>query len=395
MLEMMHGRVSSLETSIEFEVDASTIQSKDMRRGQQFITRRLPEDEIRMVNIKAQSPNSKNDYQVIVHAPPRDYPLITTKRAEITAWLSEHETDILGYILHEAKTKTDQHLLQRLYKQYPRKPKVSADGLVVEKDGKTVYKKGHRIVDAYNIDVKLESLRTCFGHTWMNNEVLIFMIEWWSDLIHMGVGWTLPRPLPTPLVDQQPLCFITDTMFYSAMYDCWTGEPWHQILRRTFKLQLFTANPKVDFIIIPVNLEEYHWSVIVVNVPQSTFMSLNRLHDKKVELQVLNGWWHQEYKRRNPGYEFKALTENTPNHAKQDDGYNCGVFTILYVMYTSLGLPPIFDTNQLDQVRLWIIQTIYDFGKSLNQVSLPEIPVSEKDLDPVPKCLKMDDTIKN
>ncbi len=110
-------------------------------------------------------------------------------------------------------------------------------------------------------------------------------------------------------------------------------------------------------IFIPINVNENHWIMMVVELKHGWITSLNSLEDGMYDdteekwFNHVKDWLGEEIKTKKPAFEFKK--ENMKHHRKpvplQENGYDCGVFACLFAAWESNDLPMKSENSPFNQ----------------------------------------------
>eukprot|EP00172_Hildenbrandia_rubra_P000819 Plantae.Rhodophyta-Hildenbrandia_rubra.ctg14608.p1 GENE.Plantae.Rhodophyta-Hildenbrandia_rubra.ctg14608~~Plantae.Rhodophyta-Hildenbrandia_rubra.ctg14608.p1 ORF type:complete len:593 (-),score=108.13 Plantae.Rhodophyta-Hildenbrandia_rubra.ctg14608:89-1867(-) len=131
---------------------------------------------------------------------------------------------------------------------------------------------------------------------------------------------------------------------------------------------------KLDRILIPINLGNYHWLLVMIDLQNREFVYLDSMHapDTNNILSLVRRWLVDEIKDKSGCEKVKELgierwksVVNPSYLPKQRDSGSCGVFTVYVADYLELNKVP--DFTQLDMRVLRQRMALY-----FSEAALPE-----------------------
>ena len=119
-------------------------------------------------------------------------------------------------------------------------------------------------------------------------------------------------------------------------------------------------NPfNMDKLFFPVNLGNYHWALAVVYMKEKCITYYDSLgYDGTKYMDGLMKWIVDEAKKRRVEIEEDKWSANRVDPPKQTNGYDCGVFLIMYADFLSDDLRITFEQKHMDLFRLKIASAI-------------------------------------
>jgi SAM-dependent methyltransferase/predicted O-methyltransferase YrrM len=98
-----------------------------------------------------------------------------------------------------------------------------------------------------------------------------------------------------------------------------------------------------DKLYFPINIDQIHWVLAVIHLQDEKrieyYDSLGG-ENANTYLKILKQWLNDEFQNRMPRIPIPLFQEVVPdNIPRQSDGYNCGVFVIMYMDFLSDNLP--------------------------------------------------------
>lgn len=153
-------------------------------------------------------------------------------------------------------------------------------------------------------------------------------------------------------------CHFFSAFFYAGLVHSGKYQ-FNAVSSWTDQLQYSLFN--MDRLILPVNLENKHWALVVVYIAERKLEYLDSLgydgniimsnicrylddHARDMKLEVLDA--------------FKWERASNKHIPMQKDDFNCGIFALAYADYRSLGLELSFSASDVPRFRKKIAQEI-------------------------------------
>ncbi|KAJ2805326.1 SUMO1 sentrin specific peptidase 1 [Coemansia guatemalensis] len=182
-----------------------------------------------------------------------------------------------------------------------------------------------------NVPVSAHDMATLGAGKWLNDEVINFYMQ----LI-------MTRSQKTPAL---PKVHAFNTFFYSTLSD----KGYARVRRWTRRTKIFEQ----DMIIVPVHLG-VHWCCAVIDFRSKSIAYYDALlGDNPKCLRLLMNYLHEESKDKEgqdfdeDGWSLKCEKEIPRQH----NGYDCGVFAIMFAEYVSRDAPLSFSQENLPFLR--------------------------------------------
>jgi sentrin-specific protease 1 len=113
----------------------------------------------------------------------------------------------------------------------------------------------------------------------------------------------------------------------------------------------------LDKVFIPVNVSNVHWTCAVIFVQEKRIQYFDSMGgDGTYYLKALLEYVKDEWKSKNqgealPNLEEWKLVSTTIDTPRQENGWDCGVFTCMFADFLSLGYPLSFKQEHITQCR--------------------------------------------
>ncbi|ORX79617.1 cysteine proteinase [Basidiobolus meristosporus CBS 931.73] len=194
------------------------------------------------------------------------------------------------------------------------------------------------VVEAFNITICREDIFRLRDKQWLNDEIINF----YGTLI-------MERAKARP--DQYPSVHVFNTYFYPLLLE----NGYSKVQRWTRKVDLFSK----DLVIIPVHLG-VHWCCAIINMKSKRFEYYDPLLSSNPRcLKALRSYLHEEAESKKVDVDLSGWTNYTPKDIpRQENGYDCGVFSCQYAEYASRNSPFLFSQRHMSQLRRQMIYEI-------------------------------------
>ncbi|RKO83586.1 hypothetical protein BDK51DRAFT_23192, partial [Blyttiomyces helicus] len=195
------------------------------------------------------------------------------------------------------------------------------------------------IIKAFNVEITRADVQTLKPRQWLNDEI-----------INMYCQMVMKRCKSNP--ERYPAVHCFNTFFYKFMCD--TG--YNAVRKWTKKIDIFA----LDAVIIPVHLG-MHWCCAIINIAKKRFEYYDSMHGGPGScLQTLRKYLTAEHldKKRSP-IDLSSWTDYSPRDIPaQENGFDCGVFTCMWMEYASRREPFDFSQTNMPYLRQRIVAEI-------------------------------------
>lgn len=198
------------------------------------------------------------------------------------------------------------------------------------------------VTSKYNVDILGKDLATLADGEWLNDEVINFHIKMMHD-----------RCVRTRENDMAPAraklrCLFFNSFFYTKLLA--DGKYKYKGVSRWSKRQkMIVHEDTLDKVILPINVNQTHWCLAVVNFRLRRFEYYDSLGGRNTAcLAHLRQYIVDEAKKyRGEDIDVSDWVDYFPqNIPRQRNGCDCGVFTTKFADYVSQDLD--FDFSQAD-----------------------------------------------
>ncbi|RKP39788.1 hypothetical protein BJ085DRAFT_43705 [Dimargaris cristalligena] len=187
------------------------------------------------------------------------------------------------------------------------------------------------VVEAYNIPISGSDLRTLTDGQWLNDEVINFYV---SMIVERS-----------KTSDTLPQVHTFNTFFYAKLRD----EGYSKVRRWSKKNDIFAK----DLVVIPVHLPG-HWTCAVVNVKRKRIEYYDSMLGSNPQVfKLIRGYLESEHteKKKQP-LNLSDWEDYCPkNIPRQQNGYDCGVFTCMFAEYCCREATFDFTQKQMPYLR--------------------------------------------
>ena len=208
---------------------------------------------------------------------------------------------------------------------------------------------------SHNIDsVKRGSLRRLRPGKWLNDELMSFYI---THLSHRELE--LCRQDPNRL-----RCFFFKAYFFTKLMREARGVTPHYDYDQvsTWTNSVPGANIfHLDRLFIPVNIDNGHWALVVTSFgtrsrerPTIEYYDSGTGRHAQYYMDIMLRYLGDEWRRLHPGgveFDSSAWTRIHAAAPTQENGYDCGVFTLYFADYLSRGEPLSLTQSDMEAYR--------------------------------------------
>ena len=120
-------------------------------------------------------------------------------------------------------------------------------------------------------------------------------------------------------------------------------------------------------IILPINLGNSHWATAVISIEEQTIKYLDSSHQNRGNryLDALLKFVHDSWKKLNNGRNLPdsdkwILIGHTSDIPQQTNGYDCGVFCIMFAEHNAMNLALHFSQRDIPNTRQRITRMIQE-----------------------------------
>jgi sentrin-specific protease 1 len=226
-------------------------------------------------------------------------------------------------------------------------------------------------VKSANIVLRGKDIARLRGRRWLNDEV----INAFSALVNDRSRSHFARAAaagPAPHgVDADDDCCVVETgvvragrprayMFNSFFFTRLSanGYDYAGVRRWTVRARVDVA--ALDLVLLPVNLDNFHWVLAAVDLKRREFLYLDSMHgaDTSHVLPTLRRWLFDEVRDKHGPGRAEALridswadVQRPAYLPRQGDDGSCGVFTLYVADYLELGKTPDFVQDDVAVLR--------------------------------------------
>lgn len=254
--------------------------------------------------------------------------------ASTTVWPPDKE---------EMEVEEDQHAALIVARKTGADPaEIDAFRDVIRKQGSFV------VIDKFNIDMTVAKILCLKGNTWLNDEVVNFYMCLLQDRDQRLCAASSGNRMPSYYFNS----FFIAKLLENDQYTYGNVKRWSK------KFDAFA----MDKIFMPINLNNTHWVMAVVH------MQLKEIHyydsmsgGGRKYLEAIRRWLVDEMKdKKKADYDVSdwKLIDRERHVPQQQNGVDCGVFSIICADYLSDDLPMCYTQSEMPMNRLRVAAAI-------------------------------------
>jgi sentrin-specific protease 1 len=204
------------------------------------------------------------------------------------------------------------------------------------------------VVDKFNIDITVGKLVCLRRNTWLNDEVVNFYMAMLQERDARLCSASDGTRLPSHYFNS----FFMTKLLENGQYN------YGQVKRWSKKFDVFA----LDRVFIPINLNNTHWVMAVVFVQKKEIHYYDSMSGSgKRYLDAMLKWLVDEAREKKGEQLDKSqwkLIDREQNVPQQQNGYDCGVFSIMCADYVSDNLPLSYVQEDMQNNRVKIAAAI-------------------------------------
>jgi sentrin-specific protease 1 len=204
------------------------------------------------------------------------------------------------------------------------------------------------VVDKFNIDITVGKLVCLRRNTWLNDEVVNFYMAMLQERDARLCSASKGTRLPSHYFNS----FFMTKLLENGQYN------YGQVKRWSKKFDVFA----LDRVFIPINLNNTHWVMAVVYVQKKEIHYYDSMSGSgKRYLDAMLQWLVDEAREKKGELldpEQWKLSDREQNVPQQQNGYDCGVFSIMCADYVSDNLPLSYVQEDMQNNRVKIAAAI-------------------------------------
>jgi len=209
------------------------------------------------------------------------------------------------------------------------------------------------VADRFNIEIKVKDIVCLQPETWLNDEVINFYLSMLDERCKRNFQSDILRP------EQKLKCHFFNSFFYTKLTQSASGYNYQSVQNWSKRAKVDIVS--MDKVIIPIHVDDSHWSLCVINFRDKRFEFYDSLGGSNPEcLQHMRRYVQDEAKNyQKLTYDFSDWQNYVPRDIPhQTNGCDCGVFALKYADYISEDRPLDFSQKQMEHFRKMMVLEI-------------------------------------
>lgn len=200
------------------------------------------------------------------------------------------------------------------------------------------------LVSRFNVELTRQQLACLHPGTWLNDEVINFYCKLLEERGKKSGKF--------------PKCWFANSFFWPKLSGDNKKYSYKDVKRWTIKAKVDIF--EIDYVIFPMNICESHWALGAIDMKDHGFRYFDSMlpSPPKNFVAFLQQYLKDEHqaKKGKPleGVEDWDLIVPDPPLPKQNNGYDCGVFTCFFADCFSAGRTCAFEQDDMPNLRLRI-----------------------------------------
>ena len=181
------------------------------------------------------------------------------------------------------------------------------------------------IVQRFNYPITIGTIQLLKDGAWINDEVVNSFMGLLNEY----------QEINSALISSASRCYFSNSFFYSKMRDQ-NGEYCYDGVKKWMKS---VDLPKYGKFLFPINIENRHWALTVLDMDNKTITFYDSLNDYYtfMDMGIFNSWLRDELKMTSQ--EFKDYqVVNYTSCPQQLNCCDCGVFMLAFALLINLNL---------------------------------------------------------
>lgn len=205
------------------------------------------------------------------------------------------------------------------------------------------------------IEIRRHDMRTLAFETWLNDEIINVYMSLIVQRAARGNG-ALPRVH----------CFnsfFASKLYIEDGYNYGNVRRWTLPVRLRQSGQLVDSILDLDRIIVPINLNNTHWTCAVIDLRGRKFEYYDSMGGRNARcLESLAAWLKDEYmnKRKEDRSDVLEWPREYPAVPAQSNCSDCGMFSLVFAEYASRGAEFTFKQKDIRDFRVQVCNEIVE-----------------------------------
>ncbi|CAI1767139.1 hypothetical protein SEUBUCD650_0P02600 [Saccharomyces eubayanus] len=229
-------------------------------------------------------------------------------------------------IQEDLKKKKEQLVKKELVPQLSEKDDIQIEKVLVSRENAQLMKRD-------NLEISVRDFKTLAPKRWLNDTIIEFFMKY---------------------IEKSN----ADTVAFNSFFYTNLSERGYQGVRRWMKRKK-TQIDKLDKIFTPINLNQSHWALGIIDLKKKTIGYVDSLSNGPNAMSFailtdLQKYVIQESKH-SMGEDFDLIHLDCP---QQPNGYDCGIYVCMNTLYGSADAPLDFNYNDAIRMRRFIAHLI-------------------------------------
>jgi len=197
------------------------------------------------------------------------------------------------------------------------------------------------VIDKFNIDITISKITCLRPNTWLNDEIVNFYMCMLQERDQKLCAASNGARLPSHYFNS----FFIAKLLENGQYT------YNNVKRWSKKFDVFS----MDRIFMPINLNNTHWVMSVVYIQRKEIHYYDSMSGSgQRHLQAILRWLGDESKEKKKvqldttGWKLIDREQDVP---QQENGYDCGVFSIICADFKSDDLPLRYEQSEMSLNR--------------------------------------------
>jgi hypothetical protein len=223
----------------------------------------------------------------------------------------------------------------------------------------------HMFTHSYGTVMDMETMQRLTPGQWLNKQILTVMLAWMCESTGQSYGGNKEIPFNSNLLGNKQTCWITNTFFMAKLLRNSNGAIGQYNFANVVRWTRGSNVGAIEKIVVPVNDSNQHWFVLSANTNKKVILVYDGMGGRYHEdVAALKRWYHDATSQFGVAESASDWPVEFVRCKPQTNGYDCGVFAVMFCLYIALDMEGTLDfgTSDMRKLRMWFARMIVDVG---------------------------------
>lgn len=216
------------------------------------------------------------------------------------------------------------------------------------------------VIDKFNIDYTYSKIQCLRLNTWINDECINFYMQLLQQRDAM-LCLSGKKDKPSLFMN----CFFMAKLLENKIYRYDLVKKWTIDKKQRAAGRQQCTIVDMENVFVPINIHNRHWALLVIGIQCKHIQFYDSMYSASkctYYLDTAKQWLSDEYSDKVPNATretaaryAESFRRSYGNGPQQDNGNDCGVYTIMTADYLSDNLPLVFSDKDMPTFRCRIV----------------------------------------